>query len=168
MPVMATTTTTKSITAHWSAGLTFQAESAEGGAVEMLSDDGVEGFRPTAMLLASMAACTGMDVISIMQKKRQDVAGYDIQVRGERHERHPRTFHRIEVEHQFTGSSIADIAVTRAIELSATRYCSVSAQLAEGDVAIHHVYRIADDAGERSAEVVTIGPHGANLAPEGA
>lgn len=155
----------KSVTVHWSAGLSFHAESVEGGDVEMLSDDGVAGFRPTAMLLAAMAACTGMDVISILHKKRQDVDAYDIAVRGERRGQHPRTFSLIQVEHRFSGSAIADAAVARAIELSATRYCSVSAQLASGDVVIRSSYQISDEAGERTGEVSTTGPFGAGLAP---
>lgn len=104
-----------------------------------------------------------MDVVSIAAKKRQVIDSYEVDVQGEQGEDHPRTFTDIVVEHRVDGASIDDVAIARAIELSATRYCVVTAQLSSGDARIRHRYRIRDAAGERSADVLVTGPRGAML-----
>ncbi len=130
----------------------------------MAGDDGVLGYRPSALLLAALAGCTGMDVISICRKKRQPVESYQVVVTGEQRSGYPPTFETIEVVHVFTGAGIAEEAVARAIELSATRYCPVTAHLSWGEVAIRHGYAIQDAGAERSGTVVVTGPAGAGLA----
>jgi putative redox protein len=153
----------KTVHARWSSGLSFEAGGSFGGRVGLEGQDGIEGLRPSELVLAALAACAGMDVVSIATKKRQVVTSYEVVVHGEQEPEHPRTFSEIVMEHQVDGSSIDDVAIARAIELSATRYCVVTAQLSSGDVAIRHRYRIRDAAGERSAEVLATGPRGAGL-----
>jgi len=103
------------------------------------------GFRPMELLLVGLAGCTGMDVISILRKKRQDVIGYEVHVRGVRAEEHPMVFVEITVEHVVTGHHIQPEAVARAIELSEQRYCGAGAML--GRVAhLTHSYRIVETA----------------------
>src|SRR5450759_3725005 len=87
------------------------------------------GFSPMEILLVGLAGCTGMDVISILRKKRQDVTGYEVRVQGIRAEEHPKVFVEISVEHLVTGHNIQPAAVERAIELSETRYCGAQAML---------------------------------------
>ncbi len=82
---------------------------------------------PLEMLLVSVAACTAADVISILLKKRQDVTAYRVEVTGERVEEHPRKFVKFHVHHIVHGRSVSEKAVADAIELSDTKYCSVSA-----------------------------------------
>lgn len=159
---------TKSVHARWSSGLSFEADASLGGRVGLEGQDGIEGLRPSELVLAALAACAGMDVVSIAAKKRQAMTSYEVVVHGEQAAEHPRTFTEIVVEHQIDATSIDDAAIARAIELSATRYCVVTAQLSSGDAVIRHRYRIRDTAGERSAEVLVTGPRGAGLqkAPE--
>jgi len=73
-----------------------------------------QGFRPMELLLVGLAGCTGMDVISILRKKRQHVTGYEVQVRDVRAEEHPMVFVEITVEHVVTGHQIQPEAVARA------------------------------------------------------
>jgi putative redox protein len=102
------------------------------------------GPRPMEMLLVGLGGCTGMDVISILRKMRQDVTDYQIRLHGERAVDHPRIFAAIGVEHVVRGRAVSAEAVKRAVELSATRYCSAAAML--GRVAhIEETYRIIDD-----------------------
>lgn len=82
---------------------------------------------PMEMLLVSVAACTGADVISILHKKRQEVTDYRIEVRGERRETHPMAYTRFHIRHIVTGRGVSEQALARAIELSDTKYCSVAA-----------------------------------------
>jgi len=156
----------KSIVARWRSGLSFEVVSdGDGGRVDLAGDEGVAGYRPTTLLLTALAACAGMDVMAICRKKRQHVARYEVVASGEQRPGHPRTFARIVVEHRFEGGELDPGAVRRAIELSATQYCPVSAHLSQGGVIISHRSRISGAAGEHSAEVVVTGPHGAGLAP---
>ena len=130
-------------------GMCFDVESGSGHHVTL--DAAVHGggqdagFRPMELLLVGLAGCTGMDVISILRKKRQDVTGYEVRVRGERAEEHPMVFVEITVEHVVTGHAIHPEAVARAIHLSEERYCGAGAML--GKVArLTHTYRIVEAA----------------------
>lgn len=82
---------------------------------------------PIEMLLVSVAACTAADVISILQKKRQDVTDYTVEITGERAEEHPRKFTKFHINHLVHGRGVSKVALARAIELSDTKYCSVAA-----------------------------------------
>ncbi len=84
---------------------------------------------PMELLLIALGSCTGIDVISILKKQRQDVTDYRIEVRGERREEFPRSYTRLEVKHILRGRHLAEQAVARAVELSDQKYCSVAATL---------------------------------------
>lgn len=160
----------KTVVARWAEGLVFDASTGFGGSSRMVGDTGVDGNRPTELLLAALAGCAGMDVISILRKKRQAVDSYEVRAFGEQWESDPRSFQHIVVEHVVRGEAIDPVAVARAIELSATRYCMVAAQLAWGEVTIQNGYRlgavgVADEALSEAVVVVTVGPHGQGLEP---
>lgn len=82
---------------------------------------------PMELLLLALGSCTGVDVISILRKKRQNVTDYRIEVRGQRRDEHPRSYERMEVHHIVTGRNISGRSVAQAIELSEKKYCSVAA-----------------------------------------
>ena len=94
--------------------------------------------------MLALGSCTGVDVISILQKKRQHVTDYRIEVSGERREEFPRRFTKLMVKHIVSGRGVAEQAVARAIELSETKYCSVAATL-RGGVEIVTSYEIIED-----------------------
>lgn len=115
---------------------------------------------PKETLLAALAACTAMDVASILRKKRQPAATYEVVVTGESAGEHPKVFTAITVEHHVTGAVEAE-AVRRSVELSSTRYCPVSAMLSKA-VTIEHRYLLtAADGTEHGAVVAVTGPDGA-------
>src|SRR5580765_2376262 len=117
------------------------------------------GPSPTESILAALAACTSMDVGSILRKKRQPAASYRIEVTGEKRDEHPQVYTRIVVEHQVRGE-VEPEALRRAVELSATIYCPVSAMLAHL-VRIEHRFRLVRAAGDEvSALVAVTGPEG--------
>jgi len=117
------------------------------------------GPSPTESILAALAACTSMDVDSILRKKRQPVASYRIAVTGQKRDEHPQVYTSIVVEHLVAGD-VEPEALRRAVELSATTYCPVNAMLSRS-VRIEHRYRLAQADGEEvSALVVTTGPEG--------
>jgi len=84
---------------------------------------------PMELLLLALGSCTGVDVVSILQKKRETVTDYRVEVRGERREDQPRSYKRMEVHHIVRGRNISEKSVMQAIELSEAKYCSVAATL---------------------------------------
>jgi putative redox protein len=84
---------------------------------------------PMELLLIALGSCTGVDVVSILEKKRQRVTDYRVEVTGERREEYPKRFEKMYVRHIVTGVQLDPTAVARAIELSEEKYCSVAATL---------------------------------------
>ena len=100
------------------------------GRVDMASglDEPGQGATPMELLALALAGCTGMDVVSILQKMRQPLEGLRVEVLGERADEHPKRFVSLEVVYYFKGA-LDEKKVQRAIELSETKYCSVAATL---------------------------------------
>jgi len=82
---------------------------------------------PMEMLLVSVAACTAVDVVSILEKKRQNISDYKSEITGTRRDEHPRSFVKFHIHHIVYGRDVSEQAVRQAIELSDTKYCSVAA-----------------------------------------
>jgi putative redox protein len=121
---------TKTAWLRYAGGEAFVAESQSGHA--MVTSFGHEKHTapsPMELVLVALGGCSGADVVSILEKKRQRVTGYNIEVRAERRAEHPRIYTRIEVVHNVRGHAIDPKAVQHAVELSETKYCSVSAML---------------------------------------
>ena len=145
-----------------------------GSGHEVAMDDGQADSapRPTETLLAALVACTAMDVVSLLIKKRQRVTTYTVEGKGRQQQEYPHVYTWIEIVHVVDGVGIEDHAVRRSIELSATKYCPISAMVSAGPTEIHHRYRIRDSATEppeiREAEVMVTGPHWAVVAASSA
>jgi len=119
-------------------------------------------YSPVETVLVALAACTAMDVISIAIKKRQVVDAYRVHVRGDQRSEYPQVFTDIEVVHEFTGQNVSEGAIRRAVELSATKYCPVSAMISAGATVVHHRYRIHSTGAkpyESEGEVIATGPY---------
>jgi putative redox protein len=82
-----------------------------------------DGFRPIELIAIGIAGCTAMDVISILQKKRQEVTGFEVIVNAKRAPDHPKVFTHLTIEYVICGKNILKEAVERAVELSETKYC---------------------------------------------
>ena len=116
------------------------------GHAQTIETDSTRGSAATPMelLLIALGSCTGVDVISILKKKRQKVTDYRIEVSGERREDFPRSYTRLEVRHILRGRGLSEEAVARAIELSDQKYCSVAATL-RGSAEIVTSYEIMEE-----------------------
>ena len=117
---------------------------------------------PVETVLVALGSCTAMDVISIARKKRQAVEAYRVHVRGEQRSEYPQVFTEIEVVHEVTGRNISEAAIRRSVELSATKYCPVSAMISAGATVVHHRYRINSTGTspyEAEGEVIATGPY---------
>lgn len=117
----------------WQEGLRFEATGNSGHVVVLdssVDSGGTDlGARPMEMLAMSLGGCTAMDVISILQKKRQDVTGFEVVVEGERSDEYPRVYTSFVIDYIVTGHGVEEEAVARAIQLSAEKYCAVQAML---------------------------------------
>ncbi|HUF37353.1 MAG TPA: OsmC family protein [Anaerolineales bacterium] len=134
----------------WHEGLSFTGTARSGFEVKLgSSQSGGEaggGFRPLELIGIGLAGCTAMDVISILQKKRQDVTGFEVTVDVEQADEHPHVFTKIVIHYLVTGNEIDPADVERAIELSRERYCPASAMLGKA-AAIEDDYRILSAGG---------------------
>ncbi len=99
------------------------------------------GTRPKELLLLALAGCTGSDVASILAKKRVALDGFDMEITAQETEEHPKVFESMHVEYVFRGRDIDPKDVERAIELSLTKYCGVTAMFRKA-MSVTHGYRI--------------------------
>ena len=131
----------------WTSGMQFVAESDSNHAIVLDGAPAVgghdSGVKPIELLLVGLAGCTGMDVISILKKKRQDVVNFSVNVEAERADEHPKVYTKIHVTYTFEGRNIKPGAVERAIELSEKTYCSAYATL-QKTAKITNEYHIVD------------------------
>jgi putative redox protein len=113
--------------------MTFVGHADSGHVVQMDAGHSVgggnTGVRPMEMLALGLAGCLGMDVLSILQKKRQQVTQFDVQANLDRSVDYPKVFTRAVITIVVAGKSVEEEAVLRSIELSATKYCPVHAML---------------------------------------
>lgn len=126
----------------------FIGDAESGHAIVMDSDYSVGGKntgpRPMELLLIASGGCTGMDVISILRKKKQNITGLEISVKGNKADEFPKRLTEITLEYTIKGKNVSEEAVKRAIELSMNKYCSVKATL-ECSAKIQYSYKIINE-----------------------
>lgn len=143
-------------------GMAFSASLSSGHTVRFDDRTSNTGGSPVETVLAALAACSAMDVVSIALKKRQDVSRYVVRVSATQREEYPQVFPRIDVVHEIEGPRLSESSIRRCIELSALKYCPVSAMLSAGATEIHHRYRVRGTGAkpfEAEGEVVVTGPY---------
>ena len=152
----------RTVQARFEGGERFSAQTGTGRSIVFGADVVGNEFSPVETILASLAGCSGMDVVAILAKKRQVIDSYTIEASAEQREEYPQVLSVIEVVHVIEGTVVLEHAVRRAIELSATKYCPVNAMLSAGATEIHHRFRMrctGDVPLEAEGEVVVTGPY---------
>jgi putative redox protein len=129
----------------WIDGMTFSGSAESGYTIPLDANEDVggagRGFIPMELVALGLAGCTSMDVISVLQKKRQQVSSFEVLVHAVRAEIHPKVFTHIVLEYVITGNEIDPQAVERAVQLSEEKYCPTQAMLRQV-VPIDHIIRI--------------------------
>ncbi len=125
----------------WVEGLTFLGESSSGHQILMDGNSGDKAPSPMEMVLMAAGGCSAIDVVSILQKGRQNVTNCEVKLTSERREDAPSLFTHINLHFIVTGSDLKEAAVARAVDLSAEKYCSVALML-EKAVNITHSYEV--------------------------
>lgn len=154
--------THKSVDLTHRGGMLFTAAPSSGHALAFDDRESNQGGSPVETVLSALGSCSAMDVISIVEKKRQVVSAYEVHVTGSQRDEYPQVFTEVEVVHELTGTDLSEAAIRRAIELSATKYCPVNAMLSAGATVVHHRYVIHSSGAtpfEASEEVVATGPY---------
>ncbi|MBI5963445.1 MAG: OsmC family protein [Chloroflexi bacterium] len=139
------------ITLSWKGRMSFEGVGDSGFVQKMDSEEAVGGdngaARPMEFIALGLAGCTGMDVISILQKKKQPVVDFQVKVHADRAGEHPKVFTRAVIEYHVTGKNVEEAALLRAIGLSAEKYCPAQAMLSKA-FPMQFVYGIYDDDGK--------------------
>ena len=133
-------------TVKWVDGVMFLGESGSGHSVVMdgAPDQGGRniGARPMEMILLGLGGCASFDVMTMLQKGRQQVSDCRVDISAQRVDAVPAVFSSIHLEFVLSGSNLKESQVKRAVELSAEKYCSASIMLEAAGVEISHSYRI--------------------------
>lgn len=133
----------KEITATWNGKSGYIAENPSGGRIQIGKDiNDAPGVNPMELLLAGLAGCTGADIVSILEKKRQIPDAFQVRVRGnQKVDAYPKVYVEYQVEYLLWGQEIQPKDVEQAIQLSEEKYCSVGGTLSKAGP-IHSTYRI--------------------------
>ena len=119
---------THEIKTQWKGGLLFNADSM-GGSFNIDAAEEVggtnNGLRPKALMLSSLAGCSGIDVVSLLKKMRAEVKGLEIDVSAELTEEHPKYYHKVHIEYRFYDKEFKKDKIEKAVQLSIDKYCGV-------------------------------------------
>ena len=120
---------TNHITTKWLGGMAFESNNPSGHSLRLDAspESGGEGsgFRPKALMLTSLAACSGLDVASLMKKMKLEVDDFHIETIANLTEEHPKYYDSVTVEYHFYGSNLKEAKLQKAVDLSVERYCGV-------------------------------------------
>jgi len=129
-------------------GMQFVGEAGSGHAIVMDGDTEVggnnTGLRPMELLLIGVGGCSGMDIVSILKKKRENITGLEVNVDGKKADEHPKKYTDIDIEFIVKGKNLSEDAVKKAVQLSMDKYCSVKATI-EGTAKVNFRYKIIEE-----------------------
>lgn len=135
------------ISMDWKGGMKFTGTSRFG---HEISTDGSkkaggseDGYQPLELLLFGLAGCTGIDVVKIAQKLKQEITDFKVTIEAEQKEEHPRVITKAHIEYAFSGKDLKPEILEQAVDLSETRYCSVGTTLS-GVTKITHSVKIKE------------------------
>lgn len=132
------------ITTSWKENMLFESDNPSGHTVLMDTSEengGTnKGLGPKAMMLSGLAGCSGLDVVSLLNKMRVSFDDYKMEVEGELTEEHPKTYHTVTLDYHFYGTNLDEKKITKAVNLSIEKYCGVMEmfrQFAKININIH-------------------------------
>ena len=132
---------------RWTGRMTFIGKAGSNHVVPMDTTPELGGdssaTRPLELLLIALGGCTGMDIVPLLKKMRQDITGVEMNITADRSEEHPKVYTKIDIEYVVTGRGLEEDKVKRAVDLSQEKYCSVSAMLRKA-CPVNYTYRIVE------------------------
>ena len=121
---------TNTVTTIWTEKIQFESDNPSGHKLTMYStsdkeNDNTHGFGPKALMLSSLAGCSGLDVVSLLKKMRVETEEFKIEITAELTDEHPRFDNNVKVDYHFSGSDLQSEKIQKAVNLSVTKYCGV-------------------------------------------
>lgn len=116
------------VTTTWKQNTQFTSNNPSGSELTMFDiseEKDVDGFAPKALMLSSLAGCSGLDVVSTLKKMRAEVAEFYIDVTGELTDEHPKYYHKVKVDYHFKDANLQADKIQKAVDLSVEKYCGV-------------------------------------------
>ncbi len=117
------------VTTTWKEKMAFETDNPLGHSViiDTTEENGgdASGLAPKAMMLSSLAGCSGLDIVALLKKMRAEVDDFKMVVKGELTEEHPKYYHTVWVDYHFTGSDLKEDKIEKAVNLSVEKYCGV-------------------------------------------
>ena len=133
------------ITTEWTGGMKFESDNPSGKTLMM--DTNVEGsderfgLSPKALMLSALAGCTGLDVVSVLDKMKVSNYDFKMEVTGELTEEHPKYYHKVKLDYHFHGKDLDEKKIKKSVDLSIEKYCGVMEmfrQFADLQTEIHY------------------------------
>ena len=132
------------VTTKWTQKTQFETDNPSGHKFTMFDksqdNGGVVGFAPKALMLSSLAGCSGLDVVSLLTKMRAEVADFKIEVTAELTDGPPKFYNKVKVDYHFSDTELQPEKIQKAVNLSVTKYCGVMEmfrQFADVEIEIH-------------------------------
>lgn len=134
------------VTVEWKGNMLFESDNPREGEHKVMMDASPdngghnEGLGPKAMMLSSLAGCSGLDVVSVLKKMKVDLDDFKMEVQGTLTDEHPRFYHSVTVDYHFYGADLNQSKINKAVDLSVEKYCGVMEmfrQFAKVKTAIH-------------------------------
>ncbi|QFZ54601.1 OsmC family protein [Oceanihabitans sp. IOP_32] len=133
------------VTTQWKGDMVFESDNPRWDSIMMDASEEFggtnSGMAPKAMMLSSLAGCSGLDVISVLNKMRVKVDDFKMIVKGELTDEHPKIYHKVSVDYHFYGKDLKEDKIKNAVDLSVEKYCGVMEmfrQFAEVKIGIHY------------------------------
>ena len=121
--------TTNHISTKWLGNMTFESNNPSGNSlkIDIAKEDGGDGngYRPKALMLSSLAGCSGLDVAALIKKMKLDVEEFHIETIANLTDEHPKFYDKVAVEYHFHGANRKEDKLQRAVDLSVEKYCGV-------------------------------------------
>ena len=120
---------TNLVKTSWKENMQFESDNPSG--ISLTMDAGEEsggegkGYRPKALMLSSLAGCSGLDVVSLLKKMHAEVAEFRIDITAELTDEHPKFYNKVKVDYHFSDSELQPKKIQKAVNLSVTKYCGV-------------------------------------------
>ena len=141
-------------TIRWIDNVAFEATS--GSAHRIVLDGAPEhggqnlGIRPMEAMLIGLGGCSAFDVVTMLRKGRQEITGCVVELSAERADTIPSVFTNVTMKYVITGRGVSTARVTRAVELSAEKYCSASAMFRDAGVRLTHTFEVLESGDDPS------------------
>lgn len=133
------------VTTQWKGDMVFESDNPRWDSIMMDASEDFggtnSGMAPKAMMLSSLAGCSGLDVVSVLNKMRVKIDDFKMIVEGELTDDHPKYYHKVSVDYHFYGKDLNETKIKNAVDLSVEKYCGVMEmfrQFADIEIGIHY------------------------------